>query len=396
MPIPELEPIIQQLESHLASSDFIGYDPFDALNSPLLRLLTGRSRLRGIAFVQLLKRCPINLRPFFRVRRSVNPKGWGLLTATYAQRYQQSDQQEDLDQARRFADWLIAHPAEGYDHACWGYNFDWPNRNAFFPAGTPTGVNTYYIASALLDLHAVSPDARLLDTAVSATRFVQTTLLRCAERNGEWCYSYTPRGETLVHNASLLCAALLARAYALTGDSALADDARGAVSYSLNRQRADGSWWYGEESRNRWIDSYHTGYNLLALADIQRAIPDPQTQKALEMGFRFYLDHFFSPHGDVTYYHDRPYPLDAHAAAHALLTLCTLDKLDPERSRPLLQKVLTRTIENFWNPRRGCFYYLRTRRYTNRIDYTRWVQCWMFRALVHAQAHLKAFNLELS
>ena len=38
------------------------------------------------------------------------------------------------------------------------------------------------------------------------------------------------------------------------------------LEYLLRTQRADGSWWYGEDSKYHWIDNFHTGYNLGALA----------------------------------------------------------------------------------------------------------------------------------
>ena len=36
----------------------------------------------------------------------------------------------------------------------------------------------------------------------------------------------------------------------------------GTVVY---RQAADGFWWYAEEPKYRWIDGFHTGYNLDSL-----------------------------------------------------------------------------------------------------------------------------------
>jgi len=155
------------------------------------------------------------------------------------------------------------------------------------------------------------------------------------------------------------------------------------MRFSVNRQQSDGSWLYGTESRNSWIDSYHTGYNLLALHRHDRFLPHPRNHEALSRGYRFYLDHFFTADGFVKYFHDRIYPWDGHAMAHALLTLDELEHLAPEQTCAIREKVIARLQDTFWDKKRGCFIYLIRKRYKNRIDYFRWVQCWMFYALAN-------------
>lgn len=158
--------------------------------------------------------------------------------------------------------------------------------------------------------------------------------------------------------------------------------AQASMRFSINRQQPDGSWLYGTESRNSWIDSYHTGYNLLAIKRYMQALSVTNYELQLRTGYSFYLDNFFTSDGFVKYYHDRTYPWDGHAMAHALLTLDELEYLDPERSRAIREKVIARIQDTFWDARRGCFIYLINKRYTNRIDYYRWVQCWFFYALM--------------
>ncbi|MHC4703570.1 MAG: hypothetical protein ACYTFQ_23655, partial [Planctomycetota bacterium] len=67
-----------KLLSYVESADYAGYDPYDALNSPLIRLITCKSKVLRMAFTQLLRRCPLNLRPMLCVRKGHNPKGIGL------------------------------------------------------------------------------------------------------------------------------------------------------------------------------------------------------------------------------------------------------------------------------------------------------------------------------
>ena len=46
-------------------------------------------------------------------------------------------------------------------------------------------------------------------------------------------------------------------------------------------------------------------------------------------------------------------------------------------------------MEMMWDDRRNYFYYQKTRWYTNRIDYMRWSQAWMFYALARYHAEVE-------
>ena len=67
------------------------------------------------------------------------------------------------------------------------------------------------------------------------------------------------------------------------------------------------------------MDSFHTGYNLLALKDIHDYLGCHEAGAACAKGYFFYLNHFFLSDGTVKCYHDKAEPLDAHAFAHAVI-----------------------------------------------------------------------------
>jgi hypothetical protein len=135
-----------------------------------------------------------------------------------------------------------------------------------------------------------------------------------------------------------------------------------------------------QKANQRWVDSFHTGYNLIALEEASALLPGDPYRKALEKGYAFYREHFFLPDGTVKYYHDRVYPLDAHAFAHALITLHTFRKYD-KTAAALRDRVREKLVELFRAPE-GYFYYQRGRRCVNRIPYLRWVEVWVFHALL--------------
>ena len=162
-------------------------------------------------------------------------------------------------------------------------------------------------------------------------------------------------------------------------------------NYSVKAQQTDGAWVYGVGWKQKWIDSFHTGYNLLALNDYIKFTGERKYSENLKRGYSFYLNNFFSEEGFVKYYHNKIYPLDCHAFAHAIITLSTLSNLS-ERSIPILEKVTKQAIKIFWDENLGYFYYKKGKYILNKIDYIRWVQIWMFYALTEYLAEESKFE----
>ena len=377
----QLDKILIKLENHLKSTDFKGYDPYDALNSPILKSMTFQNRFLGILFLQLIKRFPINLRPALLIKNGVNPKGFGLLISAYILKYKLYENRADLEQAKYFANWLMTNYSKGYSGYCWGYNFDWPNRNSFFRKGLPTIVNTSFIASGFLDLYDITEDKKYLDVAVLSCEFIINDLNKYY-KNDSFCFSYTPvDNHTCIHNANMLGAALLARVNHYVNNEKYLDYSKRSMKFSINHQNEYGSWFYGVGWKQKWIDSFHTGYNLLALNDYINFTGERKYSENLKRGYEFYLNNFFNDEGLVKYYHKKPYPLDCHAFAHAIITLSSLKKLS-EKSNAILEKVIRQSIKIFWSEKSEYFYYKKNRYVLNKIDYIRWVQICMFYALI--------------
>ncbi|MCD6151515.1 MAG: delta-aminolevulinic acid dehydratase, partial [Deltaproteobacteria bacterium] len=165
-----------------------------------------------IAWTQLMRRLPVNLRPLLLVPRGRNPKGLGLFLGGYAKLYRSDPQPAYLRNIHDLLDLLEKLRSPGYAGSCWGYNFDWQSRAFFIPKYTPTVVNSSFIGHALMDTWETVGEQRALDMAVSIKDFLLRDLHRTAE--GEtFCFSYTPIDRTAVHNANLLGASLLIRLY---------------------------------------------------------------------------------------------------------------------------------------------------------------------------------------
>jgi uncharacterized protein YyaL (SSP411 family) len=239
-------------------------------------------------------------------------------------------------------------------------------------------VCTTFVATGLVDAYEITGDARQLDMAASAAAYIANTLYW--ESGSESGFSYPlPGMQSRVHNANFLAAALLYRVARLTGDRALIAPAERATQYSLSKQADDGSWSYGEAATQRWIDNFHTGYNLCALRSIAECTGSLECERAVRLGFEFYRRHFVLDEGLAKYFHDRPYPVDIHSVAQTIITLTTLSDLAVD-SVERAYTVFDWALRHMWNEQ-GCFHYQVRRGYTNTISYMRWSQAWMLLAL---------------
>jgi len=372
-----------QLFAWCRTHNFAGHDPFDALNSRLFQATPlKQSREARLAWTQLVKRSPINLRGVGLVPAGRNSKGIALFALAALANYRNSKTSEAEKEARQLLSDLHSMRLGGWRGAAWGYNFDWQSRVFFAPRGTPTIVPTAFAARAFIEAAQVFEDETYLETARSACDFILQDLTRSEETDTEICFSYSPGTVNRIYNASLLAAETLAGVAALTGEQELCEWALKAARYVVNQQHENGSWAYGAAESQSWVDNFHTAYLLASLARVISHCPRSQTaefDEALQRGYQFWRTSFFLADGWPKYYHDRPYPADAHAAATAITTFLDLRGLDRE-AMAWAQKIAHWSVRNL-RDKRGFFYYQRRRFYTVRTPFMRWTEAWMLYAL---------------
>ena len=323
-----LREIWQKLHEYGTMRGWRGYDPYDGLSSPLAGLLPGK--LARQAWTQLHRRSPVNLRPLCGIRPTLNPKALALAALG-------SRDERLLDQLES-----LRGPEGG-----WAYPFAWQSRAFYAPRGTPNLICTAFAARAYERMN------RPCDVS-----FLERDLL--CERDGERWLKYIAHSDTQVHNVNMVGAALLGR--------------KDCMEFSVKRQRADGSWWYGESENQHWIDNFHTGYSLVALKEYEAKTGDPDFAGSAERGFAFWEKTFWRTDGAPRYYHNEEYPFDTHCSAQGIVTFLAFGRVDDA------VRVANWAVENMWD-KRGFFWYQRGRRGINRLSYMRWTQAWMYYAL---------------
>jgi len=369
-----------KLKSYCEAENFKGWDPFDGLNSRLFRRFPyiNKNNYARLAWIQLFKKCPINLRKLVLIEKGYNPKGLGLFLSGYCNLYRINRDEEYLEKIRYFIEKIMSLEVKGWSGSCWGYNFDWQARAFFHPKNTPTVVASVFVGYALLDAYEILKEDRLLNTSRSICEFILKDLNRTYDKNGNYVFSYSPLDKSSIFNASLLGSKLLSRVYSYTKENNLISEARKSVEFCCSHQKEDGSWTYGILPFHQWIDNFHSGYNLECISEYQKYSGDATCQENLEKGLNYYLKTFFTSKGEPKYYHNSLYPIDIHAPAQLITTLVRLNGF--EKNIDLINNVAGWAVENMQD-NKGFFYYQLRKRFSCRIPYIRWAQGWMFYAL---------------
>lgn len=369
--------VLAALDQHCRDERYLSWCPFDGLNSELFKATPFASMpFARLAWLQLFKRLPLNLRPLCRVPKRLNAKTLALL----ARSYELTGHHADAIDMRETLLTLRCDPSL-WGEAAWGYPFPWQARAFYVPEGTPNVIVTAYAARALEDqpqyLHA-------------SAAFIEAYLLRI---QGERCYiAYVPGSDALVHNASLWGAYVLSASFANGGPARYKPLAEQVIATALEAQEADGSWPYGERHHHGWKDSYHTGYMLEALHLCGEKLGTKAYAPAIERGMAYYVSRFFHADGHPALYHDRAYPIDTEAAAQALITFSLLPF---PQHQALMERVLAWSLTHLWLPEKQHFLYQKySPRRSNRINYLRWTQAWMHLGLSHSLQRLAALPIE--
>lgn len=373
-----IEKIYERVIADAGRNGYAGHDPFDGLNSRIFAATPlKRSRLARLAWLQIVKRSRVDLRPMLRVPPGVNPKGLALFALAETARYRTNSDQRHRDNIAAILDQLSKTAIVCDNEIAFGYNFDWQSRNFFAPIGTPAIVPTAFAQQAYIESYQALGDDEHLEKAIAICQFIVERLNRTVETDDELCFSYTPLDRTQIYNASLLAGECLARVGSIIGNTNYLEMAAKTIRFVVRRQRDDGAWSYGKRQIQAWVDNFHTAYILLSIRRISTIVPDiaGEASGAYSRGMRYWLNRFFLVDGTPKYYDKETYPIDIHSAAVAISTMSELAEGDRELL-PQANKIAEWTIANMYDGD-GSFYYQIRKNSTVTTSFIRWGQAWM-------------------
>jgi hypothetical protein len=359
------------LTESAARRDFRGPDPFDALWTRWPQVLVAGRRRRQ-ALIQLHARSPVDVRRLYRRRHPLIPKALGVFGSVGVRGHRLTAAPRPCELGMRALDLLDADHRAG--PRAWGYPWDMQTRWSFYPAGTPNVVVTAFAAGALLEAAAMGGHAERAARAREAARWVLEELW--VEPEGY--FGYHPGRPVNIHNASLLGAWLVHVAGVGAGEHV-----QRAIERTLDAQRPDGSWPYGEGANLGWTDSFHTGYVLICL-DRMRDV-DPRIGEAVARGAAYY-QRFFDADGRALLWATKPYPEDGHSAGTGLSALAALGRrglVELELVGRVAERVLDAGLHN------GSAVHRRYRLGSTTVRYLRWCDAHVALGLIDAAAALR-------
>ncbi|HLV52952.1 MAG TPA: hypothetical protein VKY29_02950 [Cryomorphaceae bacterium] len=374
-----VEMAFRTLESRVRSRDFAGYDPYDALTGFLPWSKMGK--WPAVLAIQTGKRMPVNFRPLLGIRKAHNPKALGLFLLGYSIRPPTPEREEICN---RLFERLMELRSPGTEGIAWGYPFPWASPAKYLPAFSPTGVVTGFVAQGLEAYYRAYGDERVPGVLEDICRFI-TADLHHTESQGFYAISYSTVEPDFCHNASLLSAQAYASAYALNGNREYAHGAERALRTVLDRQHPDGRWDYSESlatGKVRVQTDFHQGFILDSILSIagNGVVPLQEVRGALEKGFEFYRSRQFSPRGRALWRLPKSYPADIHHQAQGIVTAARMHRAGVASALDMAVKIADYAVEHFRAPHGGYRYRIH-RAFTDRTEYMRWGNAWMFLAL---------------
>lgn len=371
-----------KLNEYIIKNDFKGYEFDDFLGSPIIRFLSFGNLFLKRVFIQVGEISPINFRKILFIKKLDSYKARAFFAEGSAIMYEITKEDKWKELVIKHLIFLKENHNKNYQGYSWGNHFDFASRGGFFPKFIPTIVWTSKIADAAYISMKIIPEIESLcnDIVEGASKFIISELERIEDSTGI-CFAYAPGLVNPIHNSNLLGAATLAKYYERSKNLETYDLINKSLNWSLSRMNSDGSWYYGDSNKYKWIDNFHTAYNLDCLMDIYEIDNNLVNFEYIERTFNFWVNNFFTEEGICKYYHNKTYPIDIQSIAQAIETLSKVQRYFPD-SKITLMKVVEWCLKYMQNSN-GSFYYQIRKLWKNKIPYIHWGQSTMFAALSH-------------
>jgi hypothetical protein len=320
---------INKLNKYIINNNFKGYDPYDALTSPVFKKI--KNPMIGAIITQIFKKNPINLRSLFAIKPQDIPKGLGLMLKAFSLQYMITKDQSFKDICNKIYLRLIALKSPDFPEYCWGCNFPWSNPNEYLPAYCPSVVVTSFVVEGLATYKKIfhQDDQEDIDKIIlSASNYVMNRIPHFYMPEGI-VIAYTHNSKSICYNSSLLAMQILLRAYEINQDKILIETSEKAVNYVVSKQHSDGHWNYSINpmtKEERVQVDFHQGFILDSLLDYFKKTDDYSILKSIKKGINFYKFIQFSPEGVSKWKYSKEYPIEIHNQSQGILTFNKMNK----------------------------------------------------------------------
>lgn len=287
--------------------------------------------------------------------------------------------------AVRFLEVLKRTRCAGFEHYCWGYPFNWETIRGTIKEGTPLITSVPYVYEAFRQVWEIDNKPEWLEIlrSIALHGLKDYKDIETSPRASTCSYTPDPKQSVGVVNANAYRAFMMMSAWRDFSDERFRKVAERNLSFVLECQNPDGSWYYANDGKRFFIDHFHTCFVLKALAKIEKICGDSDCTHAIERGVDYYVRNLFDELGSPKPFSRRPrltvYRRELYDYAECL-NLATLlrgrfPKLD-ELSSLVLNEALTR-----WQRPDGSFRSRRLLLGWDNVPMHRWAQSQLFRSL---------------
>jgi hypothetical protein len=380
----------QKLFDYVKKNNYEGNDLFDGLNSRLFKNTPlYKSRYFRLALIQFCKLSPINFRKLFLVPNGFNPKGGALFLLGNLSMFVATSEEQYKEEAQKLYARLKELSIKRERGIAWGYNFDWQARAFFVPEGTPNVVTSVYVGKALIEYYKVFGDEEALQLAKQIAEFIINEMI-IAESQNSLCFGYIPNEKAEVHNANLLAASFLSSVGKYTDSNDRKEKIIKSVNFSVADINEDGSWPYGTKPFHRWVDNFHTAFNIESLIDIRDNLGSQELNQTIEKVTEYYFNNLFTEQGLPKYYNNKIHPIDIHVIAEVLIVLNKIKGSDISYNSEKFAAIEAQILNCIclFQDKKGYFYFQKNKcfgkYFWNKTPYVRWGQAWMFFGISNA------------
>src|SRR5580700_9995368 len=149
----DVERATLHLLAYCRANDWAGYEPYDAPNSPLFRVLPILdSRIPRLVLTQALKRSPIDIRRLLAIEKTQNPKALAIFLSAFV-RLSKIGAGGPEDYVELMVERLVALRSKTPSYWCWGYSFPWQTRTVLVARWQPNLVCTSFAGTALVEAY---------------------------------------------------------------------------------------------------------------------------------------------------------------------------------------------------------------------------------------------------
>lgn len=294
---------ILQLLNYIEHAEFLSYDYVDWYSQEWGRSIK-QWAYRTEPFGNLLFSLPLLacewwlpfLRSFLGIQKNLAPITVAHHGLACLELYKHTKQETFLQSALRDSEILVNLAIPNAKGLCWGFPFILSTNVGIIPDNLPTATQTAYGFELFEQLWSITKQDIFLDRLIYVANAMEEEYINLPRREGLASTYFGRQYGDIINNAISYRIFILTGAMA-QGVETFKPSVMGLLGYLLSQQQPDGSWLYGERSKNRFIDHYHTCFIIKNLHRANNVLKMNEVAEAVDRGLNYYWANLFDERG---------------------------------------------------------------------------------------------------